>query len=167
MGLDQYLYAKKYVSKTEWNAPEENETYDKIISAFDIPNVLDMADKTMSFQSVEVGVKVAYWRKANAIHYWFVENVQDGEDDCGNYYVSHDALAELLSACEEVLAHRGTEDSEAEAELTLPSVSGFFFGSTEYDEYYYETLEYTVTVLKVLLNDEALNSWSFSYSSSW
>ena len=26
--------------------------------------------------------QVGYWRKANQIHNWFVENVQDGEDDC-------------------------------------------------------------------------------------
>ena len=27
-------------------------------------------------------VCVAYWRKANAIHSWFVENCQDGVDEC-------------------------------------------------------------------------------------
>ena len=28
--------------------------------------------------------QIASWRKANAIHKWFVDNVQDGVDDCGD-----------------------------------------------------------------------------------
>ena len=41
------------------------------------------------------GVKVAYWRKANAIHGWFVDNIQDGVDDQNEYYVSKEKLEEL------------------------------------------------------------------------
>ncbi len=33
-----------------------------------------------------------YWRKANGIHAWFVQNVQEGEDDCKEYYVSQSKL---------------------------------------------------------------------------
>lgn len=47
--------------------------------------------------------EVGYWRKANAIHKWFVENVQNGEDDCGRYEVSKEQLEELLDVCKEVL----------------------------------------------------------------
>ena len=31
----------------------------------------------------ETHEEVGYWRKANAIHGWFVRNVQNGKDDCG------------------------------------------------------------------------------------
>ena len=30
---------------------------------------------------------VGYWRKANHIHKWFVDNVQEGIDDYREYYV--------------------------------------------------------------------------------
>lgn len=30
----------------------------------------------------EITEEVGYWRKANAIHGWFVDNVQKGNDDC-------------------------------------------------------------------------------------
>lgn len=46
---------------------------------------------------------VCYWRKANAIHGWFVQNVQGGEDDCGIYTVELGQLAELRDACKNVL----------------------------------------------------------------
>lgn len=44
--------------------------------------------------------QVGYWRKANHIHNWFVENVQDGEDDC-RYHgeVTKEDLEELLVSC--------------------------------------------------------------------
>ena len=43
--------------------------------------------------------EVMYWRKANAIHKWFVDNVQGGEDDCREYPVSNDQLIELRDTC--------------------------------------------------------------------
>lgn len=46
---------------------------------------------------------VCYWRQANAIHGWFVRNVQGGEDDCGIYEVELGQLAELRDACKNVL----------------------------------------------------------------
>jgi len=47
--------------------------------------------------------EVAYWRKANQIHAWFVKNCQDGQDDCKDYQVSTEQLTELLSLCDRVL----------------------------------------------------------------
>ena len=40
--------------------------------------------------------ETGYWRKANHIHQWFVENIQDGNDDCREYYVPRERLKELL-----------------------------------------------------------------------
>jgi hypothetical protein len=54
--------------------------------------------------SVFVTATVGYWRKANQVHRWFVENVQDGVDDCGRYEVTRDQLEELRTKCILVLA---------------------------------------------------------------
>lgn len=48
--------------------------------------------------------EIGYWRKANAIHRWFVENVQNGEDDCRDYFVTKEQLTELLNLVNQVLA---------------------------------------------------------------
>jgi hypothetical protein len=45
----------------------------------------------------EVIEEVMYWRKANQIHKWFVDNVQDGVDDCKEYWVSEEKLQELFA----------------------------------------------------------------------
>lgn len=81
----------------------------------------------------------AYWRKANAIHRWFVENCQDGVDECQLSDPIHlEVLAGLIHSCKQVI-----ENPELAAEL-LPTESGFFFGNTEYGEYYLEDLKQTI-----------------------
>ncbi len=133
-----------------------------------------------------------YWRKANAIHQWFVTNVQDGKDDCGEYYVTEDKLRQLLELCNRVLAaskpvkgkvtngYRITaggeqvpiledgetiEDSSVAEEL-LPTQGGFFFGSTEYNQYYLEDIRNTKKIIEDALKD-AGEGVEFYYSASW
>jgi len=104
------------------------------------------------------GTEVIYWRKANAIHQWFVSNVQDGSDDCEEYEVTLEQLIELKDLCEEIL------ENEELAEELLPTQSGFFFGSTDYDEWYFENISKTHECLIDLLSsydeDEVFVYWS-------
>jgi hypothetical protein len=115
------------------------------------------------FAGVSVTVKftVAYWRKANAVHKWFVDNVQDGIDECNEHSVSKEQLRQLLTICEELIADpsKGPE--------RLPTSDGFFFGSTDYDENFKEDLAETVRQLTPLLNDKRWQYFDFSYRSSW
>jgi hypothetical protein len=104
--------------------------------------------------------EVAYWRKANAIHNWFVDAVQGGKDDCDRYPVTRDQLKALIRDCRSVL------DDPANARLVLPTVSGFFFGSTDYDSRYFENLRDTVSMLEKALAD-ANHGTQFFYHSSW
>ena len=132
------------------------------------------------------------WRKANQIHNWFVENVQDGKDDCGCYEVTKEQLETLLELCMKVkLASKLVkgkvkngytfkdgkevpimEDGEyiedpTVAEELLPSQSGFFFGSTEYDQWYMYDIDFTIEkILEVLRTTDFDNEIVF-YSSSW
>ena len=136
---------------------------------------------------------VADWRKANHIHKWFVDKVQDGEDDC--YYhneVTKEVLEELFDICERVLAASELvegqivngycykdgekipcmEDGEyikdpSVAMELLPTTSGFFFGSTDYDEWYYNQIEYTARVIKEILETTDFETQMIYYVSSW
>lgn len=105
--------------------------------------------------------EVGYWRKANAIHKWFVDNVQNGVDDCGTYSVSKNQLKELLEICQDIKS--GTEDPET----LLPTQGGFFFGSTEYDEYYYEEIKHTIDILEKVLAETDFDNYQITYYSSW
>ena len=119
-----------------------------------------------------------YWRKANAIHEWFVDNVQYGEDDCGTYEVEVEQLIKLRDTCNKVInashlvpgkLYAGTqykngkekrlyedglvvEDPSVAKEL-LPTSDGFFFGGTDYDEWYINDLKRTVAGIDAILDN--------------
>ena len=89
---------------------------------------------------------------------WFVKNTQDGEDDCKEYYVSREQLQTLVDTCKLVL-----KDKDSASEL-LPCQEGFFFGSTDYDEYYFGDLEETIKMIEPLIKEE---TGDFYYKASW
>ena len=154
MGLDMYLSKKIYI----W----ANFDHTGAEGAIDI--TIKGKPVNINFNKVEyITEEVCYWRKANQIHAWFVNHVQDGVDNCGEYEVSVDDLRELVSACKQVI-----ERPELAADI-LPTSSGFFFfGSTEYDEDYFEDLKYTVETLEEALKDLPEDvDVKFEYTSSW
>lgn len=148
MGLDMFLRRKIYVGANyESNNVSGNISLKKDGKDLDIP-----LNKV-----IDITLDCAYWRKANQIHNWFVNNVQDGVDNCADYYVSSDELKELINLCKKVL-----EDNSLAEEL-LPSSSGFLFGNTGYDEYYFNNLKETIEMIEPYLESEN----DFYYSSSW
>lgn len=176
-----YLYKKTYVKNWDHMSPKE---LHKITVKQNGKIRKDIKPERICYITEEV----AYWRKANAIHRWFVDNVQDGEDDCGEYYVSHEKLAELVELCKDVVSKAIMLEGEIvngytfdkngkkpiivkgknivnkkEIASILPAQEGFFFGSTDYDEYYLEDMKRTVEILKPLLKEKG----DFYYHSSW
>ena len=151
MGLDMYLLAKRYISPYD---PADAELT-KLAEA------INFGDDTMEVR--EVTFEAMYWRKANAIHRWFVDNIQDGVDNCAEYYVNIKYLTELRNLCKRVL-----EDPEKAMEL-LPPKSGFFFGSTDIDEFFIDDLTNTVERFDYLLDLPEVKDHkiSFYYHSSW
>lgn len=154
MGLDMYLYAEKNVSGYSFQPEQEQEQYREVI------NAVNASFADFNSPNAEVKITVSYWRKANAIHDWFVRNVQEGNDNCNKYWVSRDKLKELRDLCVEVTKHRD------KAENLLPTTDGFFFGGTDYNEYYYSDIKETATRITQLLNSVP-EAWEFYYQSSW
>ena len=135
---------------------------------------------------------VGYWRKANQIHAWFVENVQDGEDDCGCYEVEKWQLEELLDICKLIKDKCKLVDGTIKtgehlkngnwvpdyedgkvidnpdiAEQYLPTKGGFFFGSTDYDEWYMQDIDDTIMIIENVLKETDFDTQIVYYSSSW
>lgn len=109
---------------------------------------------------------VGYWRKANAIHKWFVDNVQNGNDDCSPYEVTKSQLKELFELCFKVISESSIHDTKVAEEL-LPTTSGFFFGSTEYDEWYFRDLVTTIEIIHDVLLHTDFDNEMIIYVSSW
>jgi len=165
MGLDMYLSASKYVSGYSHSNQVSQEAYGALLEAIG----LDRSDIGDDAPSATVTINIAYWRKANAIHNWFIENVAGGVDDCQPVSVSREELQELCDDIEGVILGRDNpEDPEAaDHEDILPTQSGFFFGGTEYDEYYWGYLERTLGKLSAILADPKFEDFDFEYRASW
>lgn len=151
MGLDMYLRAEKYISG--YNNDEQVNILTKFLNLQ--PSDLQFGD----LGGFRVSATVGYWRKANAVHNWFVENVQNGEDNCNRHYVDVEKLAELRDLCREQI--------ENPNEDILTPTAGFFFGSTDKDEYYFKDLKYTVETINNLIDNPRFKDFSFYYQSSW
>ena len=133
MGLDMNMYATQNSEANEQNLFEEDYFTD---------------------------LKSWYWRKANQIHNWMVNNVQSGNDDCGLYEVSIDHILELHK---EIVFAMATKDTS-----NLPPTAGFFFGSTEVDQWYWEDLADTKKYLEEMQDMfEDNRDTQFFYCSSW
>jgi len=155
MGLDMYIVVRKYLSVFNKENTNVSITIDKkkyeVGTEHNKPGRLE-----------EVTLSGIYWRKANAIHKWFVNNVQKGVDDCRHYEVSREQLIELKEICEKIL-----KDKSLATEL-LPTQEGFFFGGCEYDEWYWDSVKDTIKDINELLAEFSDDdNWEFEYHSSW
>jgi hypothetical protein len=184
MGLDMYLERRHYVKNWPHMTPAERHTVIVKKGGETVPaSEIDPAKVSHIIEDV------GCWRKANAIHRWFVDNVQDGNDDCKEYYVSREKMQELLDIVNKVLAAAQLvngqiqngytfKDGEKEpimedgqyikdpsvAKGLLPTEEGFFFGSTHYDQFYVEDLQDTKKILEEALRQPDAD---YYYSSSW
>lgn len=164
MGLDMYIEAKRYLSSFD---EKEKEISEKIASMLgDLPGV-PQGEHSFVGRVQEVTVLAAYWRKANHIHAWFVKKLQEGRDECQTTYVPHEAMKLLVDTCKTILAVKKKSDRVKLALQHLPPASGFFFGSTDIDEWYFSDLENTVKQLEPLLDEKWHKEYSFYYRASW
>lgn len=169
------MFAVRKVRVKNWDGDPGADRYSVEIARGGKP-ILGVA----SARVADVEEEVMFWRKANHIHRWFVENVQDGNDDCDQYNVSWDKLRELLSVCTEVIKSsklvsgmievgevythdhpngvilrepgKVIEDPSIAREL-LPTARGYLFGSTEYDERYLTAVKETRDWIIRMLRD--------------
>lgn len=144
------------------------------------------------FPQYDIFEQVGYWRKANAIHRWFVQNVQGGVDDCGTYIVTREQLEQLKATCEQVLSVVKTKIGKVCTGITfcngkevknmeegrvvtnpkacakiLPTQSGYFYGSTAYDDSYIYDVENTVKIINDILAQTNWDIESVCYQASW
>lgn len=103
------------------------------------------------------GVEVMYWRKVNAIHKFFTD-LDGGVDDCQVIAVTGKDLHNLAEKCQKAL------DKPEDAHNILPTQSGFFFGGTSYDAYYFEDL---ANAVKFIYKLNPTDTQEFSYQASW
>jgi len=162
MGLDMYLTAR-IIFLAQNVITMKNDLADDISIMLGIKG----------FNVYSISIEVGYWRKANHIHKWFVDNIQNGEDDCNEYMVYLDDLEKLKNRVEIVLNGRFEHNAEEIAKRYLPTHRGFFFGDDSYNYYYYDDLNNTLSIIEKakklyeLIGKREDIGFDFLYRSSW
>jgi hypothetical protein len=174
MGLDMHLSKKTYVQNWD-HFPKEKINHITVKKNGKKHPTIDVKKITYIVE------EIAYWRKANCIHDWFIKNCNEGEDKCIDIPVSREQLQELLDTCILVRDNSKLVDGKIKngarfektpdgdfkeipiiedgkkivdasvAKDLLPTAAGFFFGSTDYDEYYMDDILHTIEVLEAEL----------------
>lgn len=188
MGLDMYMERRRYIGnkyrdedqKIKVTVPEPDKAFIPIRTPIEEDKITNITEE------------VGYWRKANAIHRYFVENAGGGEDNCQEMWLSPDVIKELYRRCKEVL--RKSEISKGKvkngytiengekkwdwvdgefiknprvAKELLPTQEGFFFGDTDYNQWYLDDIEETIKIIDSILEKDPLLAEDYYYQASW
>lgn len=162
MGLDMYLSAEKYVSRRSYvsdSNPEDTELFQEIVKATNSSGVVDPD----GWAGITINIPVGYWRKANQIHGYFVQVWGNGIDECQPIHVPRAGLEDLLNICKVIIENK--DDPEFDIMSTLPPTPGFFFGSYDIDDWYFEDIQNTIEIIERSLADQ--EQTSFIYQASW
>lgn len=173
MGLDMYLTGKKYFGG-RYNEKEEFVELKRKAPWEKREEVLKFNVKDIDSIIIDFG----YWRKANAIHKWFVDHCWDGkyEDYHGEEIsVEKKQLEELRDLCinvkAEILKKKTFATKKKVIDKMLPMQDGFFFGyrnDEEGIEYYIDDLTETIKIVDEAIKKMHLyNVCELYYSASW
>lgn len=181
MGLDMYLSKKTYVK--QWSHQSKKDKFSVSVKKGN-KKYEGIRPERVSYITEEI----MYWRKANQIHGWFVENCREIEEEV-TYRVTMENLKTLLETCKKVLeilnkAEKKTiqvvggwsngEDLMVDTDVyegvdevmeLLPPTQGFFFGSDNIDDWYKEAIEETIEALESELSIS--NGGEYEYEASW
>jgi len=163
MGLDMYFYLNRYDSRSKWD--DEKLANDGEVSQVQYPKALKSLEDYIydrNFMSVESKYQVGYFRKFNALHAYIVDNFANGVDECQEIEIDETDLQKMLNDLVQV------DNDHSKAEELLPTRSGFFFGGTEYDDWYFSDVKDAIKMIKLIMEVKANNKeYYLSYRASW
>lgn len=176
MGLDQYITIRH---------KSTNRSYQKYADHWKLSDE-ERAEKKCP-DCPDKDFIIGKWRKSNQIHKWFVDNIQNGVDDCGRYVITRHDIIKLKELCEKIISltvksekpvkyyedgngishecwqvptYTITKEGLNFVEENLPTQPGFFFGGTMYDDWYFFDVEESIEKFKNILMFLDMNYWS-------
>ena len=124
---------------------------------------LDMYLHKRKFKDKDNYEELVYWRKANAVRAFFERTLPNFESN-GTTRVRKENLEELVDLCQRVLANHDL------APKLLPTQEGFFFGGTDYDEWYFKDLKSTIENVQPVIDsykDIIDDGYKIEYTEWW
>ena len=158
-----YFYARKttYKSFSKWDNPERANEVNypedlKIFSDY-------IYDRNFKSVQTETSYQIGYFRKFNALHSYIVKTFADGIDNCQDIYLYKEDVEQIKKILDDVLE----ANTEEKAKELLPPQSGFFFGGTDYDEYYFEDVKDAADLMQNILDNFDFENYQLVYEASW
>lgn len=164
MGLDIYFekknksYDAEKAVKLEKQIANLDKKYNAAKTEEQKKKIMDKLSPLFDEQKNNIEyIEVLYFRKVNFLLPFF-----NYEDNCSVIQITKEQVEELIKRCNQVLdfyIELTMDDKELdEFELynnvkdILPTQAGFFFGNTDYNEYYIESVKYVKNDFEDLLN---------------
>lgn len=123
---------------------------------------LTVRKKDNPFFDWDNDVEDVYFRKLNWIRNWLVKHLGLNEGECAeDVLVPKEKLEELLTDVRAVLNNHDL------AKQLLPTKGGFFFGGTDYSDYYFDSLIGIETEIQALLATTDFETEDVYYDESW
>lgn len=163
MGLDMYFYARKttYKSFSKWDEPDsaDETNYPEDLKVFS-DYIYDI-----NFRSVltKIRYQIGYFRKFNALHSYIVKTFADGIDECQDIILYKEDVEKIKKVLDDVLK----ANTVGKAKELLPVQSGFFFGGTDYDEFYFDDVKVAADLMQRLLDNFDFENYQLVYQASW
>jgi hypothetical protein len=163
--LSEAYYAGEKKFKAELKKIQKEKKFKNPISyeISDWPKNKEDYDKWTSqgehIAKVVIRKQIGYWRKFNALHAWFVKTFQDGIDECQSSIVDPKILQELLFSLAKI--------NKDNAGSILPPQEGFFFGGTDMDRWYWDSVEQLKIFLMDLFENNDFKENALIYRASW
>ncbi|MDR2822330.1 MAG: hypothetical protein LBV58_02105 [Acholeplasmatales bacterium] len=173
MGLDMYIYcAKKHKNLTNLSVIGlyDSLAYIEKLDDIDLVNYLEpYTYETNGEETVHKLFKmIGYFRKANSIHRFLYEKSNTSFPDYYPFEITREVIVNLLDILKklEILRESKFDDFEKIAKIMLPTQSGFFFGTIDYGDSYFEDIKDGLKIFnKILKEVDFDNEFLFYYAS--
>lgn len=174
MGLDMYLIRKEFIFGVDLSnlTPSEIKRNNPLFFEKVKSYMREVGENDAYAYYICGESEVGYWRKANHIHKWMVDNVQKGRDDCEPHVVSKEKLLALKHTCEMAM-ECFTENGVLKPrklyllEEILPTSGGFFFGELGYNYDYWENVQSAIRIIDKIIADTDWEDEIIYYHASW
>lgn len=176
MGLDMYYYAR---TKNKLNIEDLKDDHYHSFCQWDVEGKVDETNYPedlkelgdyifernfkSSFIDEDEGLyyyQIGYFRKFNALHRYMC-NLDDGRDECQPIVLSKDTFKQLYDLLNDV------NHNHSKAEDLLPTRSGFFFGGTDYNDYYFSDVTDAIKMCELFLKYFDFDKYDLVYQASW
>lgn len=192
MGLDMYLYRatkKDFARRGEYFAKRNDffNKWDGILAGLPVKDngweidesrlsedqKIDYTNYLKEHKVLEDGKpasadaeEIFYWRKFNALHGFIVDTFAGGVDECQTIEIGKDGVAKIVSALKKTARMLNAKHGFDPTKLPIKPVGGFFFGSTEIDDYYKRNIKEAFEMFSELLVSLSDDETVF-YEASW